>query len=378
MISPPFARLGDAVQTVFESYLCALVINIKMSSSILERMRQLLESSERSEAQIGLALDIAPSGQRNKVLQQHKISHHVDEIVAANTELGRLYADEDKLMEEQLSFMSGENAFVHFYDALGKCLESHQRNNLLLLLPEEEEGGGESEGKEKGKESSSSSSLEMILSSFSGDEVFGKYLDLHALFLDYCNLPHLPSREDIDYIQYLAKFNSFFYLPEACKLSKPYAAYIAKLWDYLRTFFTKVQPLVDLSPILKDWRESFEQAWRAGKVAGWKLPVNGRGNKDESNVRVPQPLRLGMFNSREELEALGMERLKEALEALGLKCGGTLADRAERLWSVRGKKAEDIPAKLRAKKAAPVSAGVSEEEKESKSHVDSRLEVCFP
>lgn len=56
-----------------------------------------------------------------------------------------------------------------------------------------------------------------------------------------------------------------------------------------------------------------------------------------------------MFNSVEELQALGMDRLKEALEAMELKCGGTLKDRAERLWAVRGKKYEDIPAKLKAK-----------------------------
>ena len=42
-----------------------------------------------------------------------------------------------------------------------------------------------------------------------------------------------------------------------------------------------------------------------------------------------------------------MERLKEALEALGLKCGGTLQDRAGRLWSVRGKKPEDYPKKAK-------------------------------
>ncbi len=35
-------------------------------------------------------------------------------------------------------------------------------------------------------------------------------------------------------------------------------------------------------------------------------------------------------------QALGLDRLKAALMALGVKCGGTLQERAARLWSLRG------------------------------------------
>eukprot|EP01035_Chromulina_nebulosa_P017415 gene17415-22965_t len=82
---------------------------------------------------------------------------------------------------------------------------------------------------------------------------------------------------------------------------------------------------------------------RGNKMFGWKQVDKQKNNDD------PQPLRLEMFNSANELEALGIDRLKEALEAIGLKCGGTLKDRAERLWSVKGLKPEDIPEKLKAK-----------------------------
>ncbi len=37
-----------------------------------------------------------------------------------------------------------------------------------------------------------------------------------------------------------------------------------------------------------------------------------------------------------EVEALGLEVLKDELVKLGMKCGGTLQQRAERLWRVRG------------------------------------------
>lgn len=36
------------------------------------------------------------------------------------------------------------------------------------------------------------------------------------------------------------------------------------------------------------------------------------------------------------MEVLGLDRLKSELTARGLKCGGTLRERAARLFSVRG------------------------------------------
>jgi len=55
--------------------------------------------------------------------------------------------------------------------------------------------------------------------------------------------------------------------------------------------------------------------------------------------------------SVQDLEALGLQRLKEGLEALGMKCGGSLSDRAGRLFSVKGLAPSDIPKNLLAKAA---------------------------
>ncbi|EGW11175.1 UPF0667 protein C1orf55-like [Cricetulus griseus] len=55
------------------------------------------------------------------------------------------------------------------------------------------------------------------------------------------------------------------------------------------------------------------------------------------------------FSSAAELESLGLERLKSELMALGLKCGGTLQERAARLFSVRGLAKEHIDPALFAK-----------------------------
>ena len=51
--------------------------------------------------------------------------------------------------------------------------------------------------------------------------------------------------------------------------------------------------------------------------------------------------------SAEELEAFGMDRLKEELMKNGLKCGGTLAERAQRLFLLRDKTIDEIDAKYK-------------------------------
>jgi splicing factor 3A subunit 3 len=227
--------------------------------------------------------------------------------------------------------MSGAQAFDGFYDSVRKSREYHTRNWV----------------EERPLRSEVAVSAEPAVA-FSGDEVFGKYLDLHAAHQAYCNLPSLPSR-DVDYLQYLEKFNAFFYLPAACRATKAYGTYVEELWDYLRGFFQRTQPLVDVDPLVAEWRTKFLEEWSAGSVNGWSSSTSSRRREEGS---APQPLRLGMFNELSELEALGAERLKDALEAMGLKCGGTLRERAERLWSVRGKRPDEYPAKLRVKATA--------------------------
>lgn len=253
-----------------------------------------------------------------------------------------LYNDTDNTLTEEINKMKGRAMFHSFYESYNHIVAYHTQHPTYnsnydsneyhkLLIPKIE--------------------ANMSNISFSGEEVFGKYLDLHECFNQYCNIPNiLQNNPNIDYIQYLNKFHTFFYISESIKLTKPYKSYLASLWMYLSEFFLKTQPLVNKPEIIKEWKKDFDEKWKEDKIMGWK-----GCNKQTNNT--PQPLRLGMFNSPEELEALGMDRLKEGLEALGLKCGGTLKDRALRLWSIRGIKAEDIPEKLRVKSSSSLVLG---------------------
>eukprot|EP01034_Spumella_vulgaris_P021532 gene21531-27567_t len=134
--------------------------------------------------------------------------------------------------------------------------------------------------------------------------------------------------------------SSFFYIAPVVKSTSQYNEYLDSLWQYLHSFFGKVNPLVSLTEVIQKWEADYNEKWLLTKKSDPSSGSNGGA------ANKPEPLRLGMFNTVDELVSLGANRLKDALTALNLKCGGTVEERAARLWLVRGKKAEDFPANL--------------------------------
>lgn len=80
-------------------------------------------------------------------------------------------------------------------------------------------------------------------------------------------------------------------------------------------------------------------------IAVARLAASQSGNTDISQ----ETLDLLAISSVAEMELLGLEKLKCELMARGLKCGGTLQERAARLFSVRGLAKEQIDPALFAK-----------------------------
>jgi len=75
----------------------------------------------------------------------------------------------------------------------------------------------------------------------------------------------------------------------------------------------------------------------------------GRSDDDEA----PQPIDLQKVESEQALVDLGMAQLAAACRLRGLKAGGTAAERAQRLWAIKGPpelSGDDVPATLRAGK----------------------------
>nr|SVE73995.1 EOG090X0OE5 [Daphnia atkinsoni] len=61
------------------------------------------------------------------------------------------------------------------------------------------------------------------------------------------------------------------------------------------------------------------------------------------------PINLLDFDSSKAIESLGLNHLKNELQRLGIKCGGSLSERASRLYSIKGLSTEEIDPSLLAK-----------------------------
>jgi len=301
-----------------------------MSSTLLERSRTSHEWIETYEKAIIEQLEKKPRTNKERVLQQHRIDNFLQEVVDQSKDLQKFYNDKDRIFREELQAMRGRDFFASFYHKLRETREYHMRFPNIQL-----------------QHAPPISDKMKVSVAFSGEELYGRFLDLHELYVQFCNLPFQQklakkTGEKLEYGQYLETFTGFASIP-ANQKNKVYAKYIENLWTYLEAFFKKTQPLVDFNSLLEEPRKDFKQRWNSHQIAGWKRE-DANNSSSSIDVTSKRPLNLQHFYSPADLEALGADRLKEALEALGMKCGGTLKQRAERLFSIKGK--DTIPPKL--------------------------------
>ncbi|KAI5561850.1 hypothetical protein BDE02_15G014700 [Populus trichocarpa] len=133
------------------------------------------------------------------------------------------------------------------------------------------------------------------------------------------SVPHLKL-----FIQVNVFFVSFFF-PIFCR---QYREYMENLLEYLFYFFQRTEPLQDLDRILSKVTTEFEEQWENGTVQGWEKNAQENGHVPADHTVID----LDFYSTVEELKEVGPEKLKEALAALGLKSGGTIQQRAERLF----------------------------------------------
>lgn len=251
------------------------------------------------------------------------------------------YEDADGSLKEELESMGDgedeEKALRAFYKAVKSVRESHASfpgavardggEFIEELLAESAAGGMESGAV------------------FSGEEGNGRYLDLHEAHQTYANAAFGGV---CDYGTYLERCGDFSAVPRAKKFSPAYGAYLDALVAYLRSFHERAIPLQFVDKALAKDAEDFESRWKKGEFPGWE--DKGVRAVDDATLKSNAAVDLSAFGSLDDLTAaLDAVAIKSALESMGLKAGGTPEQRAERLWSVKGKKLADIDRRLFAK-----------------------------
>lgn len=166
---------------------------------------------------------------------------------------------------------------------------------------------------------------------FTDEEGCGRYLDLNECFDTFLNIRGV---ERVDYITYLMTFDHVFDITKERK-NMDYKKYLEQLNNYLYGYVTRIKPLMDMEVELGKVDVEFQKMWANGTFPGW--------SKEQESVlaNTGAHLDLSAFSTWEELVLLGLDRLKSALMALGVKCGGTLEERAQRLFSTKGMKTLD-------------------------------------
>uniref|UniRef100_A0A2K6BAH1 Matrin-type domain-containing protein n=1 Tax=Macaca nemestrina TaxID=9545 RepID=A0A2K6BAH1_MACNE len=130
---------------------------------------------------------------------------------------------------------------------------------------------------------------------------------------------------------------------EGCMKNAECKTYLEMLLEYLQDYTDRVKPLQDQNELFGKIQAESEKKWENGTFPGWPKETSG------ALTHAGAHLDLSAFSSREELASLGLDRLKSALLALGLKCGGTLEQRVQRLFSTKGKSLESPDNSLSAK-----------------------------
>ncbi|XP_055389692.1 splicing factor 3A subunit 3 [Condylostylus longicornis] len=292
--------------------------------TILEQQRGYHEERERL---IKLMVDEYASkklSDKDKIYSEHRLKYLLDLHHNATTKLKELYEDKDNERKAEVQALSGPNEFSEFYSRLKQIKEFYKKHPNEISVPLSVEFEELTKAYQNPEEMNA-------LVDFTDEEGYGRYLDLNECYENYLNI---RSIEKVDYITYLMTFDHVFDIPKERK-NMDYKKYLERLNNYLYNYILRIKPLLDVDAELEKVDKEFQRQWQAGTFPGWPKEA------ESALANTGAHLDLSAFSSWEELASLGLDRLKSALMALGLKCGGTLEERAQRLFSTKGKKSLD-------------------------------------
>jgi splicing factor 3A subunit 3 len=256
---------------------------------ILEEQRFLHEDLERLEQAISdrVAEDprhvgasdknfadykLTPTRQvRERLDRDHQIAGFLDRIQDQSKRLLDIYNDADGGRLKEIQSISTGEPLEAFYKQLQDIKSFHQRypnepvENLERAYKKKTLGEGEIPTYE-------------IDNLFTGEEAFGKFLDLTTIHELYLNLPGIKR---LSYLQYLDNFDSFvppaLNIKRADKTTDHYFNYAGELAKYLESFMRRTRPLEDLEKLFKSFDEDFDRAWDSNDITGWKLEITVTG-----------------------------------------------------------------------------------------------------
>ncbi|CAM9022666.1 hypothetical protein WICANDRAFT_36002 [Wickerhamomyces anomalus NRRL Y-366-8] len=187
---------------------------------------------------------------REVLLQQHEISFFLKQYKKQKTFLEESWNDASR--NEVLKTIDDPTYELIKFDELYQSIKSQNDETVVKNL-----------GSIYAMKSSNSNILSEIGSGidlnlmFSGEEYFGKYLDLVEFHEIWLNLSSLK----ISYVKYLEIFDKFEEFNDIVnKKQDDYLKYLINLSNYLKNFITKSTPLFKLDSFLNQFEENFNKS----------------------------------------------------------------------------------------------------------------------
>ncbi|CAI4214755.1 unnamed protein product [Parascedosporium putredinis] len=228
----------------------------------LEDERYLHEDLERLEQAIADRIGDDPKHIRDRLNKDHEIAQLLQQIKEQSASLLKLYRDEDSGLTNEIQRIGTGDPFDEFYREVTAIRDHHAR------YPNEQ--AENTEVRYRAKRTADGELIPYVIDAlFSGEEAFGRFLDLHACHDSYLNLPNVKR---LNYIQYLELFDNFAVgaggIKRDDKLTDQYFKYLGELADYLESFMRRTRPLENVDKVVADFDNEFEAAWEKDEVEG--------------------------------------------------------------------------------------------------------------
>ena len=189
--------------------------------SVIEIQRQAHEEIEQYERALYTVLSRPQNAHQTRLQNEHKASQILDRISSRVTTLHSMYQDQDtrNVEVDAISAPGQPGDLSEFYARLGKVQEHHNKYpdagadgvelDIAALLEETNHEDYDDDYVYEDREfrmlvvpcSPSILPPSAVANMFSGEEVYGRYLDLHANHTAFNNLKNVGKR--LGYLQYI-------------------------------------------------------------------------------------------------------------------------------------------------------------------------------
>ncbi|CAE7467997.1 ATO [Symbiodinium sp. CCMP2592] len=295
-----------------------------MSFSVLEQLRSSHEDIENIEKAMSMVLMDKHKNSKVAVSCEHALKYLVEATQLKCKTAIDIYQDKDGMRTDDINALAGQRAdkkggdvWTSFYDKVKEVKDYHRRFSVNQGLPEVQNSEW---FYQRALENDKTESL------FSGEEDYGKRVDMQELFVTYLNLKKISTQRrnnfraatyarlkkktvdlepddpevdktvekeyhELDYIEWLKTFDQFHEISRYCKYGeKNYSEYLEGLISYLRGFLLRTQPLIDVTKLEQQFEKEFEERWGDKSIPGWQdathkdklfcMPTNKLFNKD--------------------------------------------------------------------------------------------------